>query len=264
MLPSDSLAELGDVVSPMHAQPTEAVILAGGFGTRLQNVVSDRPKPMAEIAGHPFLERLVYECRRKHIRQVIFCTGYMGQAIEDYFSTHPIVDVEIVCSQEEVPLGTAGALKLAAGEIESETIAVFNGDSFCAFDMEHMWITHRQLRAAATILLSRVPDVSRYGSVSTSETGAVTGFHEKSNETRPGLVNAGVYLMDTQLLDRVPAGESVSLEREVFPALIGQGLCGYVVDSELYDIGTPSSYARAAKELPELLKIPKEPVDADE
>ena len=264
MSPSDRLAEFTDVASSRRAQPTEAVILAGGFGTRLREVVSDRPKPMAEIAGHPFLERLVYECRRQHIRRAILCTGYMGQAIEDYFHTHPILGVEIVYSQEESPLGTAGALKLAAGRFETETVVVLNGDSFCSFDIERLWDTHLRCRAAATLLLTRVPDTSRFGSVTVSTSCDITGFTEKSTQPIPGLVNAGVYLMDARLLEDVLPRVKVSLEGEVFPALIGHGLCGHIVDSELYDIGTPSSYLQASRELAELLPILKEPVDADE
>lgn len=221
-----------------------AAVLAGGLGTRLRSIVADRPKALAEIYGRPFLTYLLDQLVEAGIREVVLCTGYMGEKIrlalgESYGSLH------LAYSQEPSPLGTGGALRYALPLLESTTVLVMNGDSYCDVNLQKFWAWHDAQGAAATLVLTWVPDTGRYGRVELNGHGAVTGFNEKAAEGRPGWVNAGVYLLSARLLRRIPAQREVSMEREVFPTWAGRGLYGYQSDGRFLDIGTGENYAAA-------------------
>ena len=233
----------------------EAVILAGGEGTRLREVVKDRPKPMASVGGRPFLEWLVRSLCVQGVRRIVLCTGYMSEAIEKHFGDGDKWDVKIVYSRDPVPLGTGGALRQALHLIGSDRFVAMNGDSYCRVDIWRLEATHRARQACATLWLVPVDDCTRYGAVEVAENGAIQAFREKSLAQHPGWINAGVYLLQRETLLSIPPGCSFSMEMDFFPRLISQGLYAVRGSGPFVDIGTPESYKRAEQVLREDLHI---------
>ncbi|MEA3274488.1 MAG: nucleotidyltransferase family protein [Pseudomonadota bacterium] len=221
-----------------------AVILAGGLGTRLRSVVRDRPKVLAEIGGRPFLQYLLDQMLSWRVSHLVLCTGYLGEQIEERFgpSYHGL---RIQYSREERPLGTGGALRLAAGLIQSDAVLVLNGDSYCDANVAEFLGAHRSSGAEAALLLTQRADTRRFGTVQVDPQGRILSFEEKKADAGPGLVNAGLYLIETDLLHRIPGDGAVSLEREVFPEWIGGRFFGHETSADFLDIGTPESYAVA-------------------
>ncbi|MFH1113878.1 MAG: nucleotidyltransferase family protein [Pseudomonadota bacterium] len=225
------------------AMPFTAMVLAGGLGTRLRSVVSDRPKPMAMVGNVPFLEILLRDLARKGVRRCVVLTGHMGEIIEEYFQDLPVKEMDIRCCREESPLGTGGAVKNAEAFATDPTLLV-NGDTFFDADVEALFRFHRGKDAGATLSLRHVSDVSRYGSVVVDEHGLITEFLEKEPGVhRPGLVNAGLSLLSYSTIRDLPAGRAFSMEAEVFPALARSGhMAGLPQNGAFFDIGTPESY----------------------
>jgi D-glycero-alpha-D-manno-heptose 1-phosphate guanylyltransferase len=228
----------------MRMADVDAVILAGGLGTRLRAVVADRPKVMAVINGRPFLNYLFDQLITAGIARVVLCTGYLSRQIQscvgDSYRT-----LSIVHSVESVPLGTAGALRLASQMLLSNPALVMNGDSYCAVSLERFWLSHLSAKAAATLVLARLSNTERYGRVKLGAGDEVIGFEEKGGTQGQGLINAGIYLIHRSLIDEIPIDRAVSLEREVFPKWIGRSFYGFETDGKFLDIGTPESYASA-------------------
>lgn len=227
----------------------EAVILVGGQGTRLKSVVNDRPKSMAEVCGRPFVEWLVLALRQQGVTRLIFCAGHLGQVIEAHFGDGKRFGTEIICARELMPLGTAGALRYALDLIRSDRLVVLNGDSYCRVDLRQLLQIHQDRGALATLWLVPAEDSGRYGSVDIDSQGRVCGFREKTAAARPGLINAGVYLLERSVVGKIPRGRAVSLETEVFPGLVGSGLYAVVGKGPFVDIGTPQSYETASRML---------------
>ena len=220
------------------------MILAGGLGTRLRSMVSDRPKVLAEISGRPFLAYLLDQLSAAGYRNVVISTGYMGETVEEHFgNSHG--ELKILYSREDEPLGTAGGLRLAAGKIASDTVLVMNGDSYVDADLGAYaeWFCERERQAA--LLLVKATDTSRYGSVRLGRDKVIVSFEEKSKIVEPGWINAGVYLLRRPLIADIEPGKCCSLERDFFPALVGKGLFGFCVEEKFIDIGTPAAYAAA-------------------
>jgi NDP-sugar pyrophosphorylase family protein len=226
-----------------HVDNITALILAGGLGTRLSSVISDRPKVLAPVNGRPFLSFLLDQLVNAGFRDVVLCTCYKGEMIRVTFGNR-YKDLTVRYSQEPEPLGTGGALRYALPMIETETVLAMNGDSYIDVDLSAYlkWYLKNEIKVA--LLLTKVPDTSRYGMVKVEKDKSVSAFEEKEKAKGAGWINAGVYLIKTSLLKSIPAGKPFSLEREFFPSL-GNGLFGYLCESELLDIGTPKSYARA-------------------
>jgi NDP-sugar pyrophosphorylase family protein len=218
-------------------------VLAGGFGTRLLPVVSDRPKALAEIHGRPFLAYLLDQLSSAGSSRVVLCTGHRGEQIEQAFGER-YRSLEISYSREMRPLGTGGAVRLALPYLPSDPVLVMNGDSFCGTDLRSFWDWHYTRGCQATMLLAEVPNTQRYGSVKTSADGAVTEFVEKKHGG-PGSINAGVYLLSRQVIDSIPEDTAVSLEHDIFPGLMSHGLYGYQERGRFLDIGTPEDFAAA-------------------
>jgi NDP-sugar pyrophosphorylase family protein len=224
----------------------DAIILAGGMGTRLREVVADRPKVLAEVDGRPFLARLLDQLADAGVERVVLSTGYMAERIEAEIGTgYRGMDLSYV--REPEPLGTGGGARLALDETSSNPLFVMNGDSFCSANFAPFLEFHRARRARATLLLTKVADTSRYGRVDADESGAVIAFEEKGGAHVPGWINAGVYCMDREVLASLPHGRNASLERGLFPALIGAGFFAFRGGSGFIDIGTPESYAAAGR-----------------
>ena len=223
-----------------------AFVLCGGQGTRLRSVVADRPKSMALISGTPFLQLLLDRLRCQGVADVILGTGYMAEKIESYFGSGNKLAMRIRYSREHEPRGTGGALKLAEPLI-SDPVLVLNGDSYVEWSLDPMLELFRAKDADIVVVLQAVADVTRYGSVALDHDGRVTEFIEKGIRTGPGLINAGVYLLRKQIVRHLPAGTTISLEREVFPRLLDRGVYGLISTGLFIDIGIPQDLKRAQR-----------------
>jgi len=221
-----------------------AVILAGGLGTRLRSVVADRPKVLAEIHGRPFLSYLLDHLEAAGFRSALLCTGYLGEQIEQQFGTQ-FGSLRLSYSEEPRPLGTAGALRLALPLVNSNPVLVMNGDTFAAGDLCAFWQWRCSKQPRAAIMLSRVNDCRRYGSLTVDSDGAVLEFREKGKDVGPGWINAGVYFFAHEVIEMIPDNKPVSLEYDVFPKLVGRGLYAFPSEGRFLDIGTPEDFASA-------------------
>ena len=224
----------------------KAMMLVGGLGTRLRSVVSSKPKVLASIGNESFLELLVRQLRSQGIRQLVMCTGYLADQVEDQFGDGSRWSVSIEYSKEETPLGTAGAVKLARHYVENcSEFLVLNGDSFLEIQYEDLVGFHRRHpQSAASIAVTPVQDASRYGTVNLDSNSRINSFAEKTGDNSPGLINGGVYVFTKAVFKFIPEGPS-SLEKDVFPRLLGQGVYAYEQHGLFIDIGTPSDYSRA-------------------
>ena len=223
-----------------------ALILAGGFGSRVKDLLGDLPKPMAPVKGRPFVEWIVRWLKAQGVREVIISTGYRAEVVEDHFSTTaPVPEMNVRCVAELEPLGTGGGLAHAAAECGGTPPAwlVLNGDSLIFADVAA--ITESLGGASGVIVTRAVSDTSRYGSVRADNTGRITAFEEK--QPGAGQINAGVYLLRHEMLAGFPETRPLSLERDVFPSLLGHsgGLMAHPVEAAFLDIGTPETLSQA-------------------
>jgi NDP-sugar pyrophosphorylase family protein len=222
-----------------------AVILAGGFGTRLKSIVADRPKGLVEINGCPFLSYLLDQLLSAGVERVVFCTGYMASQIEKEFGSS-YDSLSLLYSEEKAPLGTAGALKNAERFFESEFILVMNGDSYCDLDIKTFWAWHCNKNSSGSLLLVKVPEANRYGCIQTGLNNQITEFKEKSEQHIDGWINAGIYLLQKELIKSIPGTCAVSLEREMFPIwLSNNSFFGYQYNGIFIDIGIPEDLEKA-------------------
>jgi D-glycero-alpha-D-manno-heptose 1-phosphate guanylyltransferase len=221
-----------------------AAILVGGLGTRLRSAVSDRPKVLAEIGGRPFLAYLFDQLISARIPKAVLCTGYMADSVKDCFGD-TYGPLEIVYSREETPLGTGGALRLALPHISSEAVLIMNGDSYIDVKLDSFadWFFSENRQAA--LLLTEVNDTSRYGRIGLDKNKKIDFFAEKCDKSGPGLINAGIYIINKSLIRTIPSGKPYSLERDLFPKLAGGELFGFCTAGKFIDIGTPESYSNA-------------------
>jgi NDP-sugar pyrophosphorylase family protein len=219
-------------------------ILVGGVGTRLKPVVNDRPKVMALINDRPFLTYILDQINDAGLKDVILCAGYMGKYLESEMG-QTYRNLSLRYSYEYEPLGTGGALRNAHDLINSDTILIMNGDSYCQYNLGEYWSFYEQNNAFASILLTFVSDTSRYGRIRINDHNHVLAFEEKGSFTGPGWINAGIYLIDRETISGIPGKRFVSLEKEIFPSLIGKQLYGFMNDGLFLDIGTPDDFAKA-------------------
>lgn len=222
----------------------QAVLLTGGLGTRLRSVINDRPKPLAPVAGRPFLEYVVRELAASGIRELVFAVGYRGEMIQEAFGDGSRLGVRISYAFEETLLGTGGAVRNAAPFLTDPYFFVLNGDTFYRMDYGALLRLRGERELDLALVLRRVEDISRYGEA-VLEDGRLARFNEKTGERRPGTINGGVYLMSRALLDEIPPGK-VSLEQDLIPAWMREGrrLGGMVSDGYFIDIGVPEDYFR--------------------
>lgn len=225
----------------------QAVILAGGAGSRLRPIVSDRPKPMADFGSRPFLEYQVESLRRHGITDLVLCVGYMHEHIEAHFGDGSRCGVRVRYVVESQPLGTGGALRHAASLLDP-TFLLLNGDSY----LELAWDDFRRFhvarcaadpRCVGSLALAHVEDASAYGAVSLADDQRVRSFGEKSQQGA-AWINAGVYALERICIDRLPAHAPLSLERDGLPAILAAGdhLYGYTASGFFVDIGTPAGH----------------------
>lgn len=221
----------------------QAILLAGGLGTRLRSVVSDRPKPMALIQEKPFMEYVTRELVRSGITDIIFAVGYKGSMVEKYFGDGRGFGFHASYAYEETLLGTAGAIKNAGKYVTEERFFVLNADTFYQIDYTRLEKLQDALNLDMALVLRQVPDVSRYGEAILDDKGMLTAFNEKTSEARTGTINGGIYLMKRSLLEQIPEGK-VSLENEMIPGWLSEKrrLGGFVNDGYFIDIGIPEAY----------------------
>lgn len=227
----------------------QALILAGGLGTRLQAVLQDRPKPMVEARGKPFLEYQIEQLREQGLTDLILCVGHLAPQISEYFGAGQRWGVHIRYAVETDLLGTAGAIRNACHFIEG-TFLVLNGDSYLEMRFRDLLAFHQHQRsidqrALGTIAAVRVEDGAAYGLLELDEHGRILCFREKAG-SGGGWINGGVYVLEPDVLGCIPAGRAVSIERDTFPLVLDRGwhLFGYRVQGFFVDIGTPEGCQR--------------------
>ena len=224
----------------------ETIILAGGFGTRLRDVVADVPKPMAPVAGRPFLAWLLDRLAAQGMRRCILATGYMAEVIEREIGTQ-WSGMDIVHSVETTPLGTGGAIRQAAGLLQGGCAHVLNGDTWLAYSTAALEQATTQAGAAIGIALAHVDDVGRYGAVETRD-GMVAGFREKGGIGN-GWINAGCYFLGAAAIAALPDAETFSFESDVLLPMAAAGkVCAWTETSDFIDIGVPEDYRRAQQQ----------------
>ena len=223
-----------------------AVVLCGGLGTRLREVLPNKPKVLAEINGVPFIYYLLRKIEKTGCRNVILCTGHLAEQVESLLG-YEYGELTIVYSKETSPMGTGGALLNAEQYITTDYVLVMNGDSFVECDFRDYYYWHTKVGAKMSMIVKKTSDASRYGSLSLSTDGRITKFQENvCNYKREGkFINVGVYLMDHRIMQKIPKKLPVSLEKEVFPKLLSDGVFGYRIDGRFIDIGTPQSLVEA-------------------
>lgn len=221
----------------------EAIILAGGLGTRLRGVVDDVPKPLAPVAGRPFLAWLLDALANHGVRRVVLATGYLGGQIEEILGT-VWCGMELAYSREREPLGTGGALMLASRAIAGDAFLVTNGDTWLALDYAAFARTADAVGARLGVALASVPNVARYGAAELRG-DIVTGFKEKGSSCA-GFVNAGVYWVHRSLLEEYSRAKAFSFESDLLmPAVAREPVIGYTHTRGFIDIGVPEDFRRA-------------------
>lgn len=219
-------------------------ILAGGQGTRLATLIPGQQKVVAKVREHPFLEYILNQLTKADFKNVIICTGYLGDQVKDAFGDN-YHSLSLSYSNEASALGTAGSLRKALPLLNSETVLVMNGDSFCEVDFKKFWQFHLDKKSNASLVLSWVSDTSRSGKVKLRNDDSITSFQEKKEGSEAGLVSVGVYLINKTFIAEIPEEKKMSIEKEVFPNWIDRGFYGYNESSNFIDIGTPENYAKA-------------------
>lgn len=233
----------------------QAIILAGGFGSRLQTVVSNVPKPMAEIDGRPFLFYLVSKLHKHKFKKIIFSVHYLKEKIIDYFGNN-FFGIEIEYAIEENPLGTGGAILNCWQYIDSnQPVFIFNGDSFLDADLTKMLDLHLQKNANFTISLKSMHKPYRYGLVEFNKNGLVTNFKEKSTEVENGYINSGIYILNPKILKTFDLPHKFSFETDFMCKYFNKiSLNIFESDDYFIDIGIPEDYLKAQTEIPIITK----------
>ncbi|QFZ23217.1 mannose-1-phosphate guanylyltransferase [Saccharothrix syringae] len=232
-------------------QGVEAVVLVGGKGTRLRPLTLSAPKPMLPTAGVPFLTHLLSRIREAGITHVVLGTSYKAEVFEEHFGDGAALGLELEYVVEEVPLDTAGAIRNVAHKLREPDVMVFNGDILSGVDLRAVVGTHREAGADVTLHLVRVDDPRRFGCVPTDADGRVTAFLEKTEDPPTDQINAGCYVFRREVVEGIPAGRPVSVERETFPGLLASGarVQGHVDSSYWLDLGTPAAFVRGSADL---------------
>lgn len=238
----------------------EAILLVGGKGTRLRPLTVYTPKPMLEVAGVPFLSHQIARAKAAGVRRIVFATAYRPEVFEEYFGDGSRFGVHLEYVTETVALGTGGAIRNVADRLVSgpdEPVFVFNGDILSGVDLDALLAAHRDRDADVTLHLTRVPRerLSAFGQVPTDAEGWVTEFREKPQRPEEfditDQINAGCYIFRRGVIDTIPAGHPVSVERETFPGLVSSGakVLGVVDQCYWRDLGTPDAFVQGSADL---------------
>lgn len=225
---------------------TEAVILAGGFGTRLQTVVNDVPKPMAPVNGEPFLNYVFSYLEHYGIKHVVLSTGYLSHKISEFYKEE-YRGIKVSYAVEEAPLGTGGGIRLSLEQCHTNEVLVLNGDSFFDVNLDEYYKQHATTGSDCSLALRKVENAARYGTINPGENNRINAFKEKDSIERPGLINGGVYMLNKDVfMAQTPSGKAFSIEKDFFETQVSHlQICGFEYDGYFIDIGIPSDYHKA-------------------
>lgn len=231
--------------------PLEAIMLVGGKGTRLRPLTLSAPKPLLPTAGMPFLAHQLARAAECGVSHVVLATSYQAEMFSEAFGDGSQFGLSVEYVHEPVALGTGGGIRNAASRLHGDPgdpIVILNGDILSAHDVQAQVAAHLEQDAAATLHLVKVDDPSRYGCVETDVSGRVLAFLEKTPNPPTNLINAGCYVFKRGVIDQIPAGRVVSVEKETFPELIdsGQLLLGYPEFTYWLDVGTPQAFVQGS------------------
>lgn len=221
----------------------KAIVLAGGFGTRLQSVVSDRPKPMALINGKPFLTYLFAWLQQGPVEEIVLSVGYMADSIIDYFGTN-YQGIKITYNIEDKPLGTGGAILSSLKYIQDNLFMVINGDTFFPINIPRFLEQNSITPSDIAMALKELPDISRYGSVKIDSDQNILSFEEKKGLHSTGNINGGVYLLNKKVFESGSLPSSFSFEKQILEKKQFK-MKGFIFDDPFIDIGIPEDYLKA-------------------
>jgi mannose-1-phosphate guanylyltransferase len=235
----------------MPREPLEAILLVGGKGTRLRPLTLSAPKPLLPTAGVPFLAHQLTRAAECGITHVVLATSYRAEMFTEAFGDGAAFGLSIDYEHESEPLGTGGGIRNAAARLHGgpdDPVVILNGDILSAHDLDAQVDLHRKKDAAVTLHLVEVEDPTRYGCVPVDASGRVTAFLEKTPNPVTNRINAGCYVFKRSVIDSIPAGQVVSVERETFPGLISAGelVLGYPESRYWLDVGTPQAFVRGS------------------
>jgi D-glycero-alpha-D-manno-heptose 1-phosphate guanylyltransferase len=227
----------------------EAIILAGGFGTRLKHIVSDLPKPMAPINGTPFLSCLMKKISVAGIKHIVLSTGYLHEKIESFYKDS-FNGMKISYAREIEPLGTGGAIMFALEKTTTDWVLVLNGDTLFDIDFEHFDTFFQTKKTVLSVALRHEKEVARYGSVEINPEGKILAFIEKNKASGEGLINGGIYLLKKSWFKKISMPKTFSFEKEILEKLYRENeFYGLPFNEYFIDIGIPEDYERAQHEL---------------
>ncbi len=230
----------------------EAIILAGGFGTRLKSVVFDVPKPMADVNGKPFLDYQLLYLKHFGIKKVILSVGHLHEKISSHYGNN-FEGIEIDYAIENAPLGTGGGIRMAMEKCNSKTVLVLNGDSFFDINLNSFYSQHNTFLADCSLALRKVENAGRYGTIKQGSNCTITSFKEKTGEEIPGLINAGIYMLNKEIyLKKTPAVKNFSIEKDFFEKKLNElNIFGFPYNGYFIDIGIPEDLEKAQHDFKE-------------
>lgn len=233
------------------APDVQAVVLVGGKGTRLRPLTLSAPKPMLPTAGLPFLTHLLSRIKAAGITDVVLGTSFKAPVFSDYYGDGADLGINLSYVTETEPLGTGGGIRNVLDRLTAPDILVFNGDVLGGTDVREVLNTHRETGADVTLHLVRVSDPRAFGCVPTDDDGRVTAFLEKTQDPPTDQINAGTYVFRREIIEKIPGGRPVSVEREVFPGLLADGrhIQAHVDAAYWRDMGTPEDFVRGSADL---------------
>ena len=228
------------------------ILLVGGFGTRLKPLTDESPKPMLPVAGLPVTEHQILAAKKAGVHTLVLATSYLAEVFTPYFGDGSKWGMKILYAVEKEPLGTGGAIRNAAELLSNdEPIVIFNGDVLSRHSIADQIAFHQAHSADVTLHLIEVEDARAFGCVPTDDSGRVTAFLEKMDNPITNSINAGCYVFNPRVIDRIPLGKVVSVERETFPALVDSGrpVFGYKEQAYWLDVGTPAALFKGSRDL---------------
>ncbi|HWY37446.1 MAG TPA: nucleotidyltransferase family protein [Bacteroidia bacterium] len=225
----------------------EAIILAGGFGTRLKEVVADVPKPMAPVCNKPFLDYLLKYLAHYGIEKITLSVGHMAEKIISHYGD------KYTYSVEKDPLGTGGGIRLAMEKCQSKNVLVLNGDSFFDINLNSFYNSHCTFHSDCSLALREVPNAARYGTIKPGSMNAIKAFREKTGIEREGIINAGVYLLNREIfLQKTPPEKNFSIEKDFFETRLNElNIFGFIHNGYFIDIGIPEDFTKAQHDFKE-------------
>ena len=230
------------------------ILLVGGFGTRLKPLTDESPKPMLPVAGLPVTEHQILAAKKAGVHTLVLATSYLAEIFTPYFGDGAKWGMKILYAVEKEPLGTGGAIRNAAELLgRDEPVVIFNGDVLSRHSIADQIKFHTDNKADVTLHLIDVEDARAFGCVPTDAEGRVTAFLEKMDNPVTNSINAGCYVFSPDVIDKIPLGTVVSVERETFPALVasGRSVFGYKEQSYWLDVGTPAALFKGSRDLVE-------------